>query len=187
MRLEAFLAALIAPALLSAPCATAQSGNPRPNEIVQTSAYVSLAPVPRGRAFEIAVVAHIRAGYHINAHKPTLDYLIPTEVTPALPQGITISDAVYPEGQMMKFPFSPTELKVYEGEAVFRLHMHAAADATLGPRDIPLQLEYQACNDRSCLPPVKVPVTAHLEIAPAGAVANLAHPEIFSIPSGHSR
>ena len=69
---------------------------------------------------------------------------------------------------MMKFPFSPTQLKVYEGEVVFRLNMRAAADATLGPRDIPLQLEYQACNDRSCLPPVKVPVTAHLEIAPRG-------------------
>jgi len=32
-----------------------------------------------------------------------------------------------------------------------------------------------------------VPVTAHLEIAPAGAAATSAHPEIFSIPAGHSR
>jgi thioredoxin:protein disulfide reductase len=186
MRAAAFFAALAVPALLSVPGATAQTESLRPNEIVQPSAYVSLAPVPRGRAFEIAIVAHIHAGYHINAHKPTLDYLIPTEVTPALPQGIALTDAVYPEGQMMKFPFSPTELKVYEGQAVFRLRLHATADATLGPRDIPLQLEYQACNDRSCLPPVKVPVTAHLEIAPAGAAATPAHPEIFSIPAGHS-
>ena len=172
--------------LIAAPCATPQSGNLRPNEIVQPSAYVSLAPVPRGRAFEIAVVAHIRAGYHINAHKPTLDYLIPTEITSALPRGITLSNAVYPEGQMMKFPFSATQLKVYEGEVVFRLHLRAAADAALGPVDLPLQLEYQACNDRSCFPPVKLPVTAHLEIAPAGSSANPIHPEIFRVPAGHS-
>jgi len=143
--------------------------------------------VPRGRAFEIAIVAHIHAGYHINAHKPTLDYLIPTEVTPALPQGITLSEALYPEGQMIKFPFSATQLKVYEGDAVFRLRLRATADAALGSQDIPLQLEYQACNDRSCLPPVKIPVTAHLEIAPAGAVASPVHPEIFRVPAGHSR
>src|SRR5271169_3863938 len=112
MRAAAFFAALIAPFVIAAPFAAAQNATPRPSEIVQPSAYVSLAPVPRGRAFEIAVVAHIRDGYHINAHKPTLDYLIPTEVTPALPKGITLISAVYPEGQMMKFPFSATQLKV---------------------------------------------------------------------------
>jgi thiol:disulfide interchange protein DsbD len=186
MRAAAFFAALIAPALLAAPRATAQTETLRPNEIVQSSAYVSLAPVPRGRAFQIAVAAQIHAGYHINAHKPTLDYLIPTDVTPALPQGITLSESVYPEGQMMKFAFSKTQLKVYEGDVIFRLHLRAAADAALGPQDITLQLEYQACNDRSCLPPVKVPVTAHLEIAPAGAAASPVHPEIFKVPTGHS-
>jgi thioredoxin:protein disulfide reductase len=185
MRASAFFAALIVPALLSAPSATGQTENLRPNEIVQPSAYVSLAPVPRGRAFEIAVVAHIHTGYHINAHKPTLDYLIPTEVTPTLPQGITLIEAVYPEGQMMKFPFSPTQLKVYEGDASIRLRLRAAPDAPLGSQDISLQLGYQACNDRSCLPPVKIPVKAHLEIAPAGSVASPTHPEIFTIPAAH--
>jgi thiol:disulfide interchange protein DsbD len=185
MRATALFSLLVVSAVLAAPGAFTQSGSPRPSDIVQPSAYVSLEPVPRGRAFEIAVVAHIRAGYHINAHKPTLDYLIPTEVTPSLPQGIALSDAAYPEGQMMKFPFSATQLKVYEGDAVIRLRMRAAADAALGPRDVPLLLEYQACNDHSCLPPVKVPVTAHLEIAPAGTAATPAHPEVFATTPAH--
>jgi thiol:disulfide interchange protein DsbD len=187
MRASALFVALIAPVVIASTCALAQTEIPRPSEIVQPSAYVSLAPVPRGRAFEIAVVAHIRAGYHINAHKPTLDYLIPTEVTPALPQGITLTGVAYPEGQIVKFQFSATELKVYEGDVVFRLRLRAAANAALGPLDIPMQLEYQACNDRSCLPPVKIPVTPHLEIAPAGAAATPVHPEIFRVPAGHSR
>jgi len=186
MRAAASFGALIASAAIAATCATPQGGTLRPSDVVQPSAYVSLAPVPRGRAFEIAVVAHIHSGYHINAHKPTLDYLIPTEITSALPKGITLSESVYPEGQMMKFTFSETQLKVYEGDVVFRLHLRAAADAALGPVDLPLQLEYQACNDRSCFPPVKLPVTAHLEIAPAGSSANPIHPEIFRVPAGHS-
>ena len=187
MRRAAYFAALLASVVMAAIGAAAQTETLRPSEIVQPSAYVSLAPVPRGRAFELAVVAHIHAGYHINAHEPTFDYLIPTQVTPALPQGITLTEAEYPEGQMLKFAFSATQLRVYEGDVVFRLHLRAAADAALGSQDISLLLEYQACNDRSCFPPVKVPVTAHLDIAPVGAAAIPAHPEFFRVPAGHSR
>jgi len=187
MRASACFAALIVSIVAAGTCATPQPETLRPSDVVQASAYVSLTPVPRGRSFEIAVVAQIHSGYHINAHKPTLDYLIPTEVRPALPKGITLASAVYPEGQMTKFPFSETELNVYEGDVVFRLHLRADADAALGPADLPLELEYQACNDRSCFPPVKLPVTAHLEIAPAGSVATPTHPEIFRAPAGHSR
>ena len=41
------------------------------------------------------------------------------------------------------------------------------------------ELRYQACNDRACLPPVKLPVTAELQIAAAGAKAVAQHPNVF--------
>jgi hypothetical protein len=41
-------------------------------------------------------------------------------------------------------------------------------------------LRYQACNDTTCLPPVKLPIDVKFEIAPANAKAHLEHPEIFS-------
>jgi len=183
MRPSIFLPFLVACIAYSTPHATGQTEGPRPNEIVQSSAYISMEPVPRGRTFEIGVVAHIRDGYHVNAHKPSLDYLIPTEVRPSLPQGITLSSAIYPEGQMLRFPFSATLLRVYEGNVVFRLRLVAEENAPLGSQEIPMQLEYQACNDHACLPPVKIRITAHLEIAPAGAASTPMHPEVFS-PSG---
>src|ERR1700751_1545406 len=55
--------------------------------VVKPAAYVSLEPVPRGKEFEIAVVAEIARGYHVNSHKPTDPYLIPTTLTAQLPAG----------------------------------------------------------------------------------------------------
>jgi hypothetical protein len=60
------------------------------------------------------------------------------------------------------------------------LKLQIAADAPLGAQKIPLTLRYQACNDEACLPPVKLPLSADLEIAPAGTQSAPQHPEIFS-------
>ena len=68
--------------------ATAQdSAYPAAASVLQPQAYVSLQPVPRGRAFlQIAVVAKISPGFHINAHVPSEDYLIPTKILADTPE-----------------------------------------------------------------------------------------------------
>jgi hypothetical protein len=148
--------------------------------IVKPHAYVSLAPVPRGHEFEVAVVADIHSGFHMNSHQPTDEYLIPTTLTAQWPQGLRQIDAVYPPGEMRKFSFSPKPLSVYTGRVTLTLRMEAAANAPLGAQTIPLTLRYQACNDTTCLPPVKIPVEVRLQIAAAGTPARAANPEIFS-------
>jgi len=51
--------------------ASAQDGAyPPAASVLQPQAYVSLQPVPRGRSFDIGVVAKISPGFHINAHQP---------------------------------------------------------------------------------------------------------------------
>ncbi len=152
---------------------------PRPSDVVKARAYVSLEPVPRGRAFELAVVAETRPGFHINAHKVTGEYLIPTALEAQLPAGFRALETLYPPGVLRKFEFSPEKLRVYEGRFTLRMKLEAAPDAPLGPRQIPLWVRYQACNQEACLPPAKIPVTAALQIAPAGTLAHAAHPDIF--------
>jgi len=169
---------LLASCLL--PSLAQESPLPRANEVVQARAYVSLKPVPRGRTFELGVVAHTRPGFHINAHEVSEDYLIPTTLEAELPQGLRRLGITYPPGVLRKFSFSPAKLLVYEGSVTLRMKLQAAPDALLGPRRLPLTLRYQACNQEACLPPVKIPITAELEIAPAGALARPAHPAIFA-------
>ncbi|HTS12985.1 MAG TPA: protein-disulfide reductase DsbD domain-containing protein [Candidatus Limnocylindrales bacterium] len=188
MRLGCFgiVAAICIAAVGAIGIAVAAAQNPPmpATSVVKPQAYVSLAPVPRGKEFQVAIVVSIARGYHMNSHKPLDPYLIPTTVTPQLPAGFALVDTLYPNGKQEKFPFSPDKaLDVYSGSVTLRLKLTAQADAALGAATIPITLRYQACNDSSCLPPVKVPVDAKLEIAAASATAKPLHPEIFASPS----
>ena len=148
--------------------------------IVQPQAYVSLQPVPRVHSFEIAVVGKISPGFHVNAHEPSEEYLIPTKVTTDLPAGILLVETTYPRGVMRAFRFSKTPLRVYEGSFTIRMKLRANGSAPLGSQKIGLTVGYQACNQDSCLPPTKVPITANVEIAAVGAATHTANPDIFT-------
>lgn len=166
----------------------AQQSSPAPANaasVVKTEAYVSAEPVARGKEFQAAVVVKIAEGYHMNSHKPSDAYLIPTTLTPQPPAGIKLVDTVYPPGHNKTFPFSPDKpLNVYSGSVTLRLHLTAGADAPLGPTTIPVTLRYQACNNSACLPPVKVPVRVKLEVAAAGTKSHSVHSDIFSAGAG---
>jgi thiol:disulfide interchange protein DsbD len=148
--------------------------------VLQPQAYVSLQPVPRGRAFEIAVVAKISPGFHINAHEPSEDYLIPTKIQADLPPGISLVETSYPRGVMRAFRFSKTPLRVYEGSFTVKMKLRAESAAPLGSKKIGLTIGYQACNQDACLPPTKIPATAELEIAEVDTPARPANVGIFS-------
>ena len=155
-----------------------------PAAVVKPRAFVSLAPVPRGKEFQIALAVEIAHGYHMNSHHPTDKYLIPTTLTPKLPTGFELLDTIYPAGRIEKFSFSPDKgLDVYSGSVTLKLRLIAHNDAPIGAVTLPVTLRYQACNDTTCLPPVKVPVDVRVDVAAAGAATHAAHPEIFSAPA----
>lgn len=153
---------------------------PSGREVVAPSAYVSLEPVGRGAAFQLAVVLKIRNGFHINARKPSAEYLIPTDLRLSLPAGFKSAGEVsYPQGQLKTFAFSKTPLNVYQDQIVLRAPLAAQADAPLGAQHIPLKLRYQACSNEVCLPPVTLDVDAALTVAANSATSRPAHPELF--------
>jgi hypothetical protein len=155
---------------------------PKASDIVSTKTYVSLDPAPRGKEFQAAIVVKINTGYHMNSHKPSDSYLIPTTVTPQLPAGFTMAgEPVYPAGKNEKFPFSPDKpLNVYTGSVTFRVKLTADDKAPLGKTSIPVMLRFQACNLSACLPPVKIPLTVELNVAAAGKTGKAVNPGIFS-------
>ena len=157
-----------------------QEALPSPTAVVKPQTLVSLEPVPRGKSFEIAVVVEIAKGFHMNSHKPTDPYLIATTLTPQVPSGFDLADTIYPEGHEEKFSFSPNKpLNVYTGKVILRLKLTAHPDAALGAATIPITLRYQACNDTTCLQPVKIPVDAKFEVAATGAKSRAAHADVF--------
>lgn len=190
LRIPCVLATILASSLTllaSLSRANAQTEMRSAASVVKPDVYVSLEPVPRGKEFQIAIVAEIARGYHMNSHKPIDAYLIPTTLTPQLPAGFQLVDTIYPAGKLQKFAFSPDKaLDVYSGSVTLRLRLTAQADAPLGPVTIPIALRYQACNESTCLPPVKVPVSVKVDVADASAKPRLVHPEIFTQASSSS-
>lgn len=161
-----------------------QDPGPKTASVVKPQTFVSLEPVPRGQEFQIAVNVEIAHGYHMNSHHPSDPYLIPTNLTPQAPAGIEILDIIYPTGRDQKFAFSPDKpLNVYSGTVTLRLKLRAGTSLPMGATTIPMTLRYQACNDSTCLPPVKLPVDVKLVVAAANENARAVHPEIFAPPA----
>src|SRR5271168_4480460 len=115
-----------APSANSVAAAQSSADVPNPAAIVKPRAFVSLAPVPRGKEFQVAVAVEIAHGYHMNSHHPTDEYLIATTLTPKLPTGFELLDTLYPPGRVEKFSFSPDKgLDVYSGSVTLKLRLVA--------------------------------------------------------------
>ena len=176
-------AAIVVTALLLVILAALPSARPQipsGREVVAPAAYVSLEPVARGRSFQLAVVLKIRNGFHINARKPSAEYLIPTDLRANLPAGFkSTGEIAYPKGELHTFSFTKTPLNVYEDKVVLLVPLAAQPDAPLGAQKIPLKLRYQACSQEVCLPPVTLDIDAPVTVAATSANSHPAHPELF--------
>jgi thiol:disulfide interchange protein DsbD len=139
-----------------------------------------------GSKFEAAVVMTIPAPFHVNAHKPSEDYLRPTTLTIKPAPGLTFGPVDYPTPESRSFSFSPKPLLVYEGRAVLRMPVTVARTARPGAATIHTAVEYQACNPQQCFLPRTRPVEIPVTIAPAGSKSKPAHPEIFAPATGGS-
>lgn len=164
-----FLLVLSAACIVAAKPAAAQDSKfPKASEIVKPQVSLPAGPVARGHAFSVSVIAVIRPGFHIQANKVLEDYLIPTTLETQLPEGLKLVDTSYPKARLVKFPFNPKEMAVYEGRVELKVKLQTDSAAPLGNVKLPLTLRYQACSDAACLPPVRLPLEATVEIAPAG-------------------
>lgn len=150
---------------------------PSPKDVVAPTIYVSLDPVGRGGAFQIAAVLKIRPGFHINAREKSEDYLIATDLRADAPVGFQLGDVSYPKGALHSFTFSKKPLNVYEDTITLRLPVTALPNAPLGAQHFPLKLRYQACSTEVCLPPVTLTLDAAFNVA--ATAGRPVHPEMF--------
>jgi suppressor for copper-sensitivity B len=134
---------------------------------------LELAEVASGEA-RLAGVVTIDAGWHLQAHVPTFDYLIPTVLTLRLPPGAGAPELEYPRPVAYRFGFAEEELDVYEG--TIRIPVRFRLPAGEGPFRIDGSLRYQACDDRSCLPPVETAASIELRRGGEGWIAAALEP-----------
>lgn len=136
--------------------------------------------VPPGAALRIAARLQIPEGWHINAHRPLDEFLIPTVLTIEPAEGFSIQRTVYPEAKLAAFSFSEEELAVYEHEAMVGVLLEVGADVAPGDYTLRGSLRYQACNDTVCAPPRTIPVNLPVRVVAVGAPVSRLHEDVFA-------
>jgi hypothetical protein len=132
-----------------------------------------------GSLLEAAVLAQIAPGYHINDHKPPLDYLIPSALKMETNPRIALDSVNYPEGTPLKLAFSDKPISVYQGALVIRAKLKIAASTPPGIYNLKGKFAYQACNDHECFPPTSVAVEMAVKVVGPGVRLKRANPDVF--------
>lgn len=138
-----------------------------PNTYVQITGNPLMA-AEVGKPARVDLKFRINDGFHINSNTPRSSYLIPTKLELKVPPELGAVKITYPEGKDFVFEFAPDEkLNVYSGEFPIYVDLKLARKAKTGHHKIPGELTYQACNDRACFPPKKLPVTIEVQVSPS--------------------
>jgi thiol:disulfide interchange protein DsbD len=125
-------------------------------DLIKIKTYQSFDKVYTGSEFKIAIEIDVDEGWHINSHKPYDDYLIPTEVVLPENPNFTLQKVAYPEPRDFKLAFSEEPLSVWEGKVFFGALIKVNNNLEPGEYQLIVELNYQACNDMSCLAPTEV-------------------------------
>lgn len=126
---------------------------------------VSISSVPDSvykNNFTVFININIKDGWHINSNKPFDDYLSPTSVKLKDSSGIKILSIIYPQELISKLQFSDSELSLYEGNVSIKINIEADDSSLKSKKNVEFELQYQSCNNQTCLFPVQKILTVKL-------------------------
>ena len=119
---------------------------------------ISLASVPdtaNRNYFTVFININIKDGWHLNSNKPLDEYMTPTSIKLNDTSGIKILNIEYPPEMIAKLQFSDSELSLYEGMVTIKVTLKADDVFIKDKKKAEFELEYQSCNNRTCLFPVQ--------------------------------
>ena len=123
---------------------------------VQYAAHGAVAVSGRVRDGQLAVNIAIRPGWHINAHKPLSDKLIPTVLQAGeLNTAGDISEVSYPPPILKTLDFQSEKLALYEGGLSLNA-LVSPPNSSPSDKQLQLTLRLQACDEKVCLPPERL-------------------------------
>lgn len=157
----------VLPVLLAAAIVANCQENP-----VAWSASCPVGVVHPGQKFSAKVSARITSGWHIYSITQAPGGPTPTEITLAARQPFTLSGFVI--GPLPHSSYDENfqlETDTYERTAAFKVPIAVAAKAPSGANAVAIDVRFQACNDRNCLPAKTVHLSAPVRIIAAGTVS----------------
>ena len=123
-----------------------------------------------GGTYRVAFEAQLEprgTGLHVNSNEPLESFLIPTVLTLEPPEGIVLDGVAWPTPVLLEQQGAEQPLAVFEEHFVLGAALRLAGDLEPGTYPVGGSLRYQACDDRMCYLPTRVPVRFDVTVAPA--------------------
>lgn len=153
---------------------------PDNTNIVKVKLFSSLDKVVAGTELLMAIELDIADTWHINSDDPKDEFLVPSNISVSGNENIEMIKVAYPPAKEYKFDFSEQPVLVWEGKFFIPIKIKFSNNAKLGPSDLIITLDYQACNNITCLAPTSISDTLQIEIVNNQTPINQINQEIFS-------
>lgn len=134
------------------------------NSVVSVSVLEPSSRPEPGALFSIFIEVRVRPGFHVNSSRPGDELLFPAAVEVARGSGLSLERAVFPEGRRVVVAFSRGPVSVLDG--VFQVELELKLDAAYADDQVELKggFRFQACDDKTCLPPASAAFAKTLRV-----------------------
>jgi thiol:disulfide interchange protein DsbD len=144
--------------------------------------------VAGGQTVRAALQVVLPEGFHVQSDKPRDPTLIPTVLTVNPPEGVTVTEIVFPTPVDLNQLGIDQPLAVFERAFPIGVQFTVARSVSRGELVVPAHLRYQACNDTTCFAPKTADAEWRLRIVPASAAGTRQHQDVFDrIAFGHGK
>ncbi len=135
-----------------------------PQSIVDLSFTHTIKKTAEGKKINIDIILNIKKSWHINANKLPEESLMPTVIRFDKSEDFAIQKIIYPPAKMVKLPFSNSELALYETQAKIKAVLLVDKKLRDKKLNVTGKLQYQPCNDQTCLFPVSKPFSISVNL-----------------------
>jgi hypothetical protein len=138
--------------------------NIKPENVVDISSKSAIDKTKEGKEVTLNIILSIKDTWHINANKPLDESLTPTVVKFDQSKDYVVQSIIYPPAEMVKLSFSNNDLAVYEMQATIRTKLFVGKTYKGGKLTVEGTLQYQPCNDQTCLFPISKPFSLEIKL-----------------------
>lgn len=140
------------------------SQNISPVAVVDISSKSTVNKTPDGTEITLNIILSIKDTWHINANKPSDESLTPTVVKFDKSRDFAVTGIKYPPAEMLKLQFSSEELALYETQATIKAKLFVSNNYKGKELIVKGTLQYQPCNNQTCLFPVSKPFSLEVKL-----------------------
>jgi DsbC/DsbD-like thiol-disulfide interchange protein len=116
-------------------------------EKIKFSTSTRTLKLSQGTPASVEVTVELARGWHVNANKPGIDFLIPLEIVLVGATGVEI-EVDYPAGEVYEGPEG--RMLVHNGKVTIPVRVTQTGTVSGRPQ---LVIKYQICDDKMCLAP----------------------------------